>query len=50
MKIDKESRVIGVEKIPLGFRIRDIEIFNGKIYTLEDGKPISIHVMEIVND
>jgi len=50
MKMDKGKRVIGVEDIPLGFRVRDIEIFNGKIYTLEDGTPVSIHVMEVIND
>ena len=50
MKMDKERQVIGVEEIPVGIRIRDIEIFNGKIYTLKDGEPVSIHIMQLVND
>jgi hypothetical protein len=48
MQMDQEKRVIGIEKIKLGFRIRDIEIINGKIYTLED--PATIHIMEVVNE
>ena len=48
MQMDQEKRVIGIEKIELDFRIRDIEIINGKIYTLED--PATIHVMEAVDD
>jgi len=48
MKMDQEKRVIGIEKIELGFRIRDIEIINSKIYTLED--PATIHLMELVDD
>ena len=48
MQMDQEKRVIGIEKIELDFRIRDIEIINGKIYTLED--PATIHVMEVVDD
>jgi glucose/arabinose dehydrogenase len=38
----KENAVIGIERIPLGFRIRDILVHNDIIYLLEDGIPTNI--------
>ena len=43
----KENSVIGIERIPVGFRIRDIIVYNDIIYLLEDGSPSNIWTLSL---
>ena len=43
------NHLIGIEKIQLGFRIRDLKIHQNKIYLLEDTTPVKIHILEKMN-